>query len=402
MSAYSRFVRVVFPYCTAAVLLAWGMSVRAVEMMDGKLQLHGFLTQGVVSTSHNNFMGSSEDQGSLDFREIGVNFSLRATPDLQVSGQLLSHRSGEMDDGRIQLDYGMVDWTVVSGEKGRAGVRLGRVKLPYGFYNETRDVAHTRPAAVLPQPIYFEMTRNLQMSADGVGIYLEHYGESGNFYASYQGGYPQAKGKSVEAAFFGRDQPGKFDSRFSQLINLTYEGDGGRYRLGLTSAWVRVDYAPGALDFVPAGRIDFHPIILSAQYNAEKWSLTAEHFYEFIKYQDFGPPLDASPVAQSFYLQGAYRLAPQWEVFARYDAFYRDMDDRHGKQWHAMTGQPDFMMFAKDWSVGVRYDVNQSFMVRAELHHLNGTAWLSPLENPNPLAMEQRWNMFMLLGSFRF
>ena len=383
-------------------LLAWAAMAHGVEMMDGRLQVHGFLTQGIVVTSDNNFMGGSDDDGSLDLREIGLNFSLRATPDLHFSGQLLSHRSGEMDDGGVQLDYGMVDWTLLSGEQGRGGLRLGRVKLPYGFYNETRDVAYTRPAAVLPQPIYFEMTRNLQMSADGISIYGEFYGEAGNLYASYQLGYPQADDRSVEAAFLGRNMGGHFEANLSHLVNVTYEGDGGRYKLGMTYGWVGMDYQRGTADPVTSGSVKFRPVIVSAQYNAEKWSLTAEHFYEFFQFDEFGPLLDSSPVARSYYLQGAYRPAPKWEIFARYDAFFRDQDDSNGKDWHARTGLPDFMAYAKDWSAGVRYDVNENFMVRAELHRVNGTGWLSSLENPDPLGLEQHWNMFMLLGSFRF
>ncbi len=56
---------------------------------DSPLQIHGFLTQGYVKTSDNSFFGNSED-GSTEFREIGVNLSYRISPKLMASGQLLS------------------------------------------------------------------------------------------------------------------------------------------------------------------------------------------------------------------------------------------------------------------------------------------------------------------------
>jgi hypothetical protein len=40
----------------------------------------------------------------------------------------------------VRLDYGLVDWTALSREEGRGGIRLGRIKTAYGFYNTTRDV----------------------------------------------------------------------------------------------------------------------------------------------------------------------------------------------------------------------------------------------------------------------
>jgi hypothetical protein len=57
-------------------------------------------------------------------------------------------------------------------------MRVGRIKTAYGLYNTTRDVPFTRPSIVLPQSIYFERTRNLTVSADGVPrCYVERYGE---------------------------------------------------------------------------------------------------------------------------------------------------------------------------------------------------------------------------------
>ena len=385
------------------LMAGWAAEASAVDMMDGKLQLHGFLTQGIVLTSDNNFSGKSDDGPSFDFREVGINASWRPNPDVLVSGQLLSHRVGELDKGNVRLDYAIADWTALSGEWGRGGIRLGRVKHPFGLHNETRDVAFTRPSILLPQSIYFEQARNLEMSSDGAAFYLERYTGLGSFYATYGLGYGQVGDKSVEAAFIGRDFPGSFESNLLQLLNLLWEGDGGRYRLGFTSVWGSMDYDADTGSPMASGKVGFHPVILSAQYNWEQWSLTAEHFLEYIQYQDFGPlKPDGSVVAKSFYVQGTYRPVPRWETFLRYDVFYGNEDDKSGKAFHAATGLPGFMSYSKDWTFGVRYDVTPRFMLRAELHRIEGTGWLSSLENPDPFRLDKRWDMLMLLGSFRF
>ncbi len=136
----------------------------ALDYLDGRVRVHGFLSQGIVFTSDNRLFGSSEN-GSLDFREAGIHLSWRPGPDLQLAGRLLSRRAGASDDGDARVDYALIDWAAVSGTWGRAGGRLGCVKNPYGLYNKTRDVAFTRPSILLPQSIYFERTRNLAMAS---------------------------------------------------------------------------------------------------------------------------------------------------------------------------------------------------------------------------------------------
>ena len=46
--------------------------------------------------------------------------------------------------------------------------------------------------------------------------------------------------------------------------------------------------------------------------------------------------------------------------------------------------------FAKDWTVGVRYNITPSWMVRAEYHNVyGGTLYLFPQDNPDPFALGQ-------------
>lgn len=155
------------------------------DLLDGNFQVHGFASLTLVNTSDNNFFGQSDDQVSNNFSEVGLNASWRLTPGLQLSAEVLSHRAGGTDDGGVRLDYGLVDWTALSSEEGRGGIRVGRIKTAYGLYNTTRDVPFTRPSIILPQSIYFERTRNLTVSADGADIYVERYGEAGTLSASF-------------------------------------------------------------------------------------------------------------------------------------------------------------------------------------------------------------------------
>ncbi|MEO6421608.1 MAG: hypothetical protein ABIR84_02690, partial [Candidatus Nitrotoga sp.] len=248
--------------------MLWATFAHAVNLMGSELQLHGFLTQGVVTTSDNNFLGQSKNKASTDFREIGLNASLRATADVQLSAGLLSHKAGATDNGEVRLDYGLIDWTISSSDQGRGGIRLGRVKNAYGLYNKTRNVAFTRPSILLPQSIYFERTRNVTVAADGAELYLDRYGEAGNLFVTLALGQPQIGSDASKVAFVGLTPNGSFESKLMPIFQIIYEGDGVKYRLWFTTLKVNGRYNPGLRDVLQAGQLVFTPKIFSAQYNA--------------------------------------------------------------------------------------------------------------------------------------
>lgn len=403
MCAYSRFARAASGLALLGAFSLLATPVRAIDLLDGDLQVHGFFSLTLVNTSDNNFFGQSDDRISNNFSEVGLNSSWRLTPDVQVSAQLLSHRAGGTDDGGVRLDYGLLDWTAMSSEQGRGGVRLGRVKTAYGLYNKTRDVPFTRPSIILPQSIYFDRTRNLTVSADGAEIYLEHYDEAGSLSASFALGQPQTDTEAATVALVGLNPPGHLDAKLAPDFQAIYEGAGGRYRLGFTALHLDLRYRPGYADRLGSGRFKLTPLIFSAQYNAENWSLTSEYASRRISVKDFGPYFyNGDAVGESYYLQGTYRLAPKWEALLRYDVYYADKNDRDGSDFAAATGLPGFTRYAKDWTVGVRFDVTPQFMLRAEAHRVDGTGFLAVQDNPDPRDLRRYWDNFMLLGSFRF
>lgn len=392
------FTLLVSLYCPGGAL-ADSLGIRLPE----HLQLHGFLSQGFVHTSANRFFGSSDrDPGSWEFRELGANLSYQARPDLLLSAQVLSRTAGEMYDGQPQLDYGLIDFAPFMGTEARAGLRLGRLKNPLGFYNDTRDVPFTRPSIFLPQSIYFDFVRNLELASDGGGLYADLPLGAGTLSLQLYAGVPSLD-ENVEYVYLTADFPGRLDSASPWPVGrLLYELDGGRWRFAYSQASGTMDYRQGEGDFLGDGRIDMDFMILSAQYNAERWSLTAEFMREPVTWREFNVPgLNRRTTAEGFYLQGAYRPAPDWELMLRYDLSALDKDDRDGIRMEAATGIPAHNFFARDLTLGARWEVSDQFILWAEYHRVRGTAWLSPREN-NPLDKEKDWDMFALQATFRF
>ncbi len=388
------------------VLLCHGLSAQGAGFSD-TFQVHGFASQALITTSDNDFFGNTDDNVSLGFTELGLNVSVRPLPRLQLSAQGLSRRAGKGDeghDGSIQLDYALADFSLISNETNQFGIRLGRIKNPLGLYMDTRDVAFTRPSIFLPQSIYFDSTRTVALSGDGGTLYAEHRSDVGNFFLQLGAGFPQSN-QDVELDLFSKDQPGKLQDRLSYVGRFMYEWAGGRVRLAVSAAQVNLDYDPAlpSPPDLPPGSNRFSPVIFSAQYNAERWSVTGEYALRPLKFSDFGPTIDRTATGESYYLQGTYRFARRWEGLLRYDVYYLDRDDRNGSDLAASSsGRPAHSAFAKDWTVGVRWDVTDSFMLRAEYHDVDGTGWL-PVQDNLPLGDTKRhWNLFAILASYRF
>src|SRR5687768_4944330 len=188
--------------------LLWIGAVQA-EKLPHNLQIHGFASQAWLKSTGNNVFGnSSSDSGSFDFRELGLNASMRPLPRLQFSVQGLSRWAGNGSPGNIRLDYGFVDYTFFAEEGNQLGIRLGRMKNPLGFYNDTRDVPFTRPSILLPQSIYFDRTRKLAIAADGAHLYGEYHSNLGNISFQLGAARPLVGGAETEVALLGHDMLG--------------------------------------------------------------------------------------------------------------------------------------------------------------------------------------------------
>ncbi len=370
---------------------------------QGDLQVHGFASQAYIKTSGNDVFGDSDKKGSFGFTEIGLNASLRILPRLQISAQALSRRAGKGNSGIPRLDYGFLDYRLFSHEANQFGLRVGRLKNPLGFYNDTRDMAFTRPSILLPQSIYFDRTRNLALSSDAVQLYGETSSTSiGNFFFQFGFIRPIVDDKDTELALLSNDRPGDLTPKLSYIGRGSYESNDGRLRFSVSGAQVNIGYDPGKFDAISAGSIQFSPFIFSAQYNTEHWSLTSEYALRHFKYNNFGVIPNTDFFGESYYFQGTYRFNPHWEGVLRYDLLFTNREDRDGKEFASRSGQPRYSRFAKDITVGLRWNITPEFMLRAEYHRVNGIAWLSVLDNPSSADTRQHWNLFSVQASYRF
>lgn len=399
------------PFVSLLLLLSMVGAVSARDLAEG-VQLHGFFSQGLAETSHNQFGGSKPGSVGTDLREMGANLSWQAAPDWLVSAQLVSRWAGATDNGKLRVDYAFVDYSLLKAAPRDFGLRVGKVKNPYGFFNMTRDVATTRSGIMLPQSIYQDQIRDFFLAAPGVSVYGRE--EFNDHPFSYQLSVTQPQVNSPHlTAYIVDPQAGRFNARRSVLAQGLWEQAGGKWRVGVSAAQFGIRFQPAASDFfgmgafAGAGDVTLNSGVLSVEHNREDWSYAAEYASTRQLRNGFNVPgmaiLDKDTTIEAYYLQSVWRFAPRWQALARYDAIYLDKQDRNGMAFQAATGGllPAAQRYARDWTWGLRYEPSSKWALFAEWHHVNGGAWLSKLDNA-PANLRASWDMLLMQAAWHF
>lgn len=383
---------------------SWQQGLQKIWRDD--IQFHGFLSQGLFSTSGNNVYGHSKDSVSAGLTEVGLNVSYQALNNLSFAVQGLYRRAGAStgDWGDVSLDFAFVDLTFLNFQDGRLGVRGGRVKNPWGLYNETRDVAFTHPTIFLPLT-YFDRSRTLFVSMDGGQFYADYNTDIGDFSFKFNYGLMQADDPELlQAIVFNPNVPGYLKSKPSFITQLNYEIMGGAFVVALSYADVNLEYAEqGSFDPYAGLEVDIDAFIFSAQYNGEKFSFAGEYSLHWNKATGITHIMpDGSPISEMWYVQAGYRILDNLQVTLRYDSIVQDTHDKKGGTFHANTGLPAHLMFTQDIVVGLRWDITPAWMLRAEYQRVHGASTVSLLDNPDIIDLALDWNIYSLQLAFRF
>lgn len=383
----------------AVAAICFSVSASAIDY-----QVHGYVAQGFVLSSDNDFFGDSTE-GSFDYYEAGFNAAVQVSPELLFAAQGAIRDAGISDDGSARIDYALADYRLMSDAALQTGVRAGKVKNALGFYNDTRDVVFTRPSILLPS-VYSDNQnqRSLIFTAPGAQVYGGTV--TGSHEWSFTGTLNAERDvrKSDERLLITLSVP--FDLRIgdSWNVQLMDSIDGGKWQLAYShfSGQFRMSTAP---ELGLVGRFDVDLDVFSARYNAESLTVTAE--YVLIGNDNLlrigsTPLLRQRTTADSGYLQAEYRVHPRWTVMTRMDSFYRDRNDRSGHDFAAENpGADRRSRVSHDFTIGVNWRPDEHWGVWAEHHWINGTATLQALENPPPVR-DQRWSMLMLMAGYKF
>jgi hypothetical protein len=350
-----------------------------------RIEFHGFVSQGFLVSTENNYLADSEG-GSFQFSEVGLNATVELSDELRAGLQLFTRDLGPLGDYRavfdwFYLDYRARDWL---------GLRAGRVKLPFGLYNESSDIDAARTAILLPGSVYPAQNRDYLLAYTGIEAYgFLSLGAAGAL--EYRAG--------IGTIFLDQEVEAPEGSPF-QILDVTIPYVvGGRLlweppveglRLGGSLHAVRLDTqvrvtgVPELVDY----RLPVFLWVASAEYAKGDLLLATEYSRWHGKSESSRPDLvpEESVITERAYVMATYRVKPWLVPGAYFSLFFPDTEARSG------TAQQQH-----DLAVTVRFDVNPYWLIKLEAHYIHGTAALSSALNDN-LPLDQLapdWGLFL-------
>ena len=433
-----------FGKCFAVLFLLSVFFLNPASAADD-LIIHGLVSQGYLKSSENNYMTLSEG-GSTEYSEFVINFQKQMDDKLRLGLQLMSRDLGKEGNNEVKVDWGYGDYKF----NDRWGLRLGRVKVPFGFYNKGRDIDMLRTTVLLPATIYMEDYRQFLTAFNGGSVYANLPAGKGDFEfefayggsdldpdsgivkdillrfnnayetkmtAGLQASSALAKAKNLRFSHVGDpERGGSTDNGYSAKIlwNTPVEGlkiGGTRTDLDLHMDETLV-YQPIIVTNPPAPlptpfpatpgfqtRVDLNYKFLidigSLEYTINKFTFSGELMAAHGQ-QNFSvsetPIASASAIStaqtsQGSYLQCVYRHNDRHEWSLYRGEFFFD---RNNKVWNT---------WQKDTCASFRYNVNPNWSIKIEHHWIDGIGLVQKNLNTD---FDRKWNLIAIKTTYNF
>ena len=353
------------------------------------LQFHGFATQGFLYSSHNNYLTMKSSDGSPQWTEGALSVSDTLSDKLRVGLQIHMYEMGQLGGPNVLIDWASGDYKLDD----RLGFRAGKVKVPFGLYNDSQDVDSLFLWVLLPQSLYPDDNRDYDLAELGGQVYggldlgskagrLLYAGHIGNNTLDAKGGYMQLLAET--GLTFPSPPSGKIyggDLRWLAPVHGLV--------LGASAASYQLDGSGPEGNFhLPASIA----LVYYVQWDRGKIHLAGEYYRD--------------PLTLSFITPGGTLLVPQdgraWYPMVRYDltkklqvgTYYSNAFNRA-----ADTSLPE--NYSKDWVVSGRYNFNSYFYGKIEGHFLHGTL-MGYYQNTNPDGVQPNTSMRAARVGFAF
>ena len=422
-------------------LLIFSMSAMAQDVDLNKINIHGFLSQGYMWSTDNNYLARTS-KGSFEFNELGLSFASEVTDNLRIGLQLFARDLGGFGNNEIKIDWAFADYSW----KDWLGFRAGKMKKPAGFYNETRDVDMLRTSILLPQGVYNDSWRDATLANTGFGLY-------GTFDLSSAGAvnYQLQVGEATEIntnssmnivledAFFGTFS--KYENNTSYVAQAIWEtpldglrlaysfAQGGFAAYGKTgnnAVWqgrtiqaaqqiaafleqplpTTYNEAQVYIDLV---NMDIEQTvkdqttsIISAEYTWDDLQLAGEYTFMTATQVSNLQPDPTTTDMVGFYGSISYDVSELISVGSYYSVNYPDNNDKDGKKVNALRGEPVSNGWAKDIALSLKLNLNQYWTLKAEGHLMDGTANLYPFDQDDPNNVKEDWTLLLGKVTYNF
>jgi len=379
------------------IALAFGMISMPVLASQGDFSWHGYVSQGVTQSNGSNFI-TDDNAITGELTEVGLNGYYRIAENISVAGQINYLDGGNRFEQGARLDYLFIDWKLPDlPGKWQGQVHLGRFKNRHWLYSVTRDVPQTRYTSVLPQSVYFDGFRDVALGSNGIQTSFSHYGAQNIWELNWSYGRSNIN-DSQRDFLLGDEAKGDIKQDFVHQASVFWQPATMTWKLG--ASWLSSDfrYTPSQNDNRVAGNADIERIMLSAQYFAENWEVSAELVREV---QDgkglFFPGFAFKRTSEGGFVQFRYLFNKNISGLIGYDTYINDKSDRDGKQLEAMTDGviPAYFGYQDTYTLGLRWDIAPKWRLQSEYHWVEGATRVVSLLNLDVAShADKHWEMW--------
>jgi hypothetical protein len=345
--------------------------------------IHAFASQGFMLTTGNDYIASDTTHGSFQLSEVGLNVTRQLSDRWSMGLQLFAQNLGLGGSFNFKADWFYLDYRW----RNWLGIRAGRIKIPYGLYNEVNDIDAARAPIFLPQSVYPLQGRSFLFAQTGFELY----------------GFARARGFGaldyrlfvgtifIDPAIF--NPPG---SPAEIALNVRYVA-GGRLlwetpleglRVGGSVLAVHMDVTAfaGGMMFPITNQSTLG--VGSLEYAFRNLVATAEYARWHTVQESTIPDSNLRGTAERMYAMVTYRAASWLQPALYYALFFPDVDNREGGP----------TSHQHDVSLTLRFDVTTYWIVKLEGHYMAGTAGVqNPLSvGPAPTDLDNHWGVFLV------
>jgi hypothetical protein len=355
-------------------------------------EIHGFFGQGYMQTTQNNYLPKSID-GTTAFSDAGLTFNKQISSNLRAGLQLFARDFGSTGNYQINFDWFVLDYRW----RNWLGFRVGKVKIPYGLYNESRDIDAARAPVFLPQSVYPEDQRDYLLAQTGIDLYgyIDLLGAGSLEYQLYRG-----------TLQVGIDQTGTVGLPYQVATETVPYVDGGRVIWETPLRGLRVAGSYQDLDlesnlYVPsltttiATTLDVTMAVASVEYTTPRFQLAAEYARWWGQVYSSEPAIIVPTHVdhERYYGMASYKVKEWLQPGALYSITYPNV-----------STEDEIQDYSKDFAAFCRIDLTSNWIFKAEWHYIDGTSELSPGINYNvPINnLAEYWQMFVAKTTFYF
>lgn len=377
------------------LFIAFGGVSFAYEM--GKIEVHGFLSQSFIQTPEDNdYLAGDSSKGSFSFNEYALNLSTQITPDLRAGIQFFGQERGNYGGDKPELDLAYLDYRLSD----YFGFRAGKIKIPLGFYNESRDNPMTRISSIMPQSVYNEYARETVLAVSGAGLYASTPRTPfGLFTFQFNAGaihIPTDGGVVESYKSFVFKSVNKYDTDTTIASSIQWDTPIENLKLGVSQFHTAIVGNADLSDMVvsmmhlPFSTVNadfdaYDNIVYSAEYSWRDFIFASEFSVTNYEYKLIGLPIGQKVRTEGWYINCGYQVN-NWLTVGSYYSAYRFIDINSKR--NSPLARSKESSYQDDLALTLRFDPVRNMCFKLEGHKIRGTGLV-----PNALKADDDWYM---------